>query len=214
MIRMDGQIEASGHNLAFTSEISLSISEFSNSAYYGFLYPSDGGIIDSDTATVAIKQELYKGGSLVPQANYSLKWYKLPAAVSFSTANSVNIVANDVDSKLSIKVEFIIGGEVVATAICEVSDETDPLFLSVDYSGTTMLTSSGATSEVTGTYKVKKVGTGEAVPGFTFTTSFTKANGATFTPATAPTATGFKVTYADVNSAGGNVTFYAQGTKA
>lgn len=77
-IRMDGEIEASGHNLSYTSEIPLAISEFSNSAYYGFLYPSDGGIIDGDTATVKVTQELYKGGSLVPQSNYSLKWYKMP----------------------------------------------------------------------------------------------------------------------------------------
>ena len=47
-IRMDGEIEASGHNLGYTSELPLAISEFSNSAYYGFLYTSDGGIIDGD----------------------------------------------------------------------------------------------------------------------------------------------------------------------
>ena len=213
-IRMDGEIEASGHNLAYTSEIPLAISEFSNSAYYGFLYPSDGGIIDGDTATVKVTQELYKGGSLVPQSNYSLKWYKMPSTTAWSTANSVSLVADDVDSKLSVRAEFIIGGEVVATAICEVSDETDPLFLAINYSGPTMLTSSGTTSEVTATYKVKKTGTGEEVSGFTFTTAFTKTNGAAFTPANAPTTTGCKLTYADVKSAGGNITGYIQGTKS
>ena len=211
---MDGEIEASGHNLAYTSEIPLAISEFSNSAYYGFLYPSDGGIIDSDTATVKVTQELYKGGSLVPQSNYSLKWYKMPSTTAWSTANSVSLVADDVDSKLSVRAEYIIGGEVVATAICEVSDETDPLFLAVNFSGPTYLTSSGATSEVTATYKVKKVGTGEEVTGFTFKTTFTKANGTAFTPANAPTTAGCKLTYADVKSEGGGVTGYVQGTKS
>lgn len=213
-IRMDGEIEASGHNLSYTSEIPLAISEFSNSAYYGFLYPSDGGIIDGDTATVKVTQELYKGGSLVPQSNYSLKWYKMPSTTAWSTANSVSLVADDVDSKLSVRAEYIIGGEVVATAICEVSDETDPLFLAINYSGPTMLTSSGATSEVTATYKVKKTGTGEEVSGFTFTTAFTKANGSIFTPANAPTSVGCKLIYADVKSAGGNITGYIQGTKS
>ena len=124
------------------------------------------------------------------------------------------MVADDVDSKLSVRAEFIIGGEVVATAICEVSDETDPLFLAINYSGPTMLTSSGATSEVTATYKIKRVGTGEEVSGFTFKTSFTKADGTAFTPANAPTTTGCKLTYADVKSAGGNITGYIQGTKS
>ena len=213
-IRMDGEIEASGHNLGYTSEIPLAISEFSNSAYYGFLYPSDGGIIDGDTATVKVTQELYKGGSLVPQSNYSLKWYKMPSTTAWSTANSVSLVADDIDSKLSVRAEYIIGGEVVATAICEVSDETDPLFLAINHSGPTMLTNSGTTSEVTATYKVKRVGTGEEVSGFTFKTSFTKADGTAFTPANAPTTTGCKLTYADVKSAGGNITGYIQGTKS
>lgn len=212
-IRMDGEVEASGHNLAYTSEISLSISEFSNSAYYGFLYPSDGGIIDGDTATVKVTQELYKGGSLVPQSSYSVKWYKMPSTTAWSTANSVSLVANDIDSKLSVKAEFIIGGEVIASAICEVSDETDPLFLAVNFSGPTMLTSSGTTSEVTATCKVKKTGTGEDVSGFTFSTTFTKSDGTAFTPTNAPTSTGFKMTYADVKSAGGNVSYYTKGTK-
>lgn len=102
----------------------------------------------------------------------------------------------------------------VATAICEVSDETDPLFLAINHSGPTMLTNSGTTSEVTATYKVKRVGTGEEVSGFTFKTSFTKADGTAFTPANAPTTTGCKLTYADVKSAGGNITGYIQGTKS
>ena len=60
----------------------------------------------------------------------------------------------------------------------------------------------------------KEVGTGEEVSGFTFKTSFTKADGTAFTPANAPTTTGCKLTYADVKSAGGNITGYIQGTKS
>lgn len=213
IIRMEGDVEASGHTLSFNSDISLAISEYSDSTYNGFLYVTNGGIVDSEHTAVNLTPELYKGGSKMT-AGYTLKWYKMPATVSFSTANSVSIGVSAIDSRLTIRCEFIVNAVVVAEAFVELSDETDPFFLDTEFSGPSQLTSSGATSSVDITYKVKRVGTGEVITGFSFSTVVTGAKGQPIVLKNAPTATGCKVTFDDVKGAGGNITGYVTGTKA
>lgn len=211
-IRMDGQIEASGHNLSFTSEISLAISEYSDSAYNGFVYATNGGIIDETSETVTLTQELYKGGDVVTSDNYSVQWRKLPATTVYSTARELTLGVDDIDSKQLFICEFLVGGEIVANFIQEVSDETDPYFIDVTWSGRTKIASTDGT--LTGQCKVKKVGTGAEQSGFTFSVAMTGTDGTSFTPDTAPTASGVvTLTYADVQEAGGNVTGYITATK-
>lgn len=213
IIRMEGDVEASGHTLAFSSDISLAISEYSDSMYNGFLYMTNGGIVDSEHTSIIVTPKLYKGGSEVV-SGYTLKWYKMPSTASFSTANTVSITAADIDSRLTLRCEFIIAGIVVAEALVELSDETDPFFIISEFSGPSQLTSSGATSSVDIAYKVKRVGTGEVITGFSFATVTTGAKGQTITLKNAPTSTGCKVTYDDVKAAGGSVTGFVTGTKS
>lgn len=212
-IRMDGQIEASGHNLSFSSEISLAISEYSDSAYNGFVYATNGGIIDEESETVTLTAELYKGGDVVDPTNYTVQWRKLPATTNFSTLKTLTLGVDDIDSKNLFICEFIIDGEIVANFIQEVSDETDPYFIDVDWSGKTKIASTDAT--LTGTAKVKKVGSGEVHSGFSFTVKMTDIKGAAFSPTTAPTSAGVvTLTYADTQRAGGNITGYITATNS
>ena len=104
-------------------------------------------------------------------------------------------------------------GEVVANYIQEVSDETDPYFVDVEWSGKTKIASTDGT--LTGQCRVKKVGSGIVQDGFTFSVAMTGTNGTVFTPATAPTATGvITLTFDDAKRAGGNITGYITATNS
>ena len=210
-ITMAGKIEASGHSLQFSVDIALAISEYTDSAYSGFIHVSNGGIIDEDSETIVLQQVLYKGGDIVPSANYTVEWFKDSALEPFSTSSSVNLTQADIDSKNIIRCTFKVNAEVVASYAQEVSDETDPYFIDVVWNGKTKL----ATGEsATGQCKVKKVGSGEVQTGFTFAITMTNTAGAAFTPATLPTAAGvIYLTFADAQNAGGNITGYIVATK-
>lgn len=210
-ISMSGQIEASGHSLSYSVDIALSISEYTDTAYNGFIHTTNGGIIDEESETVSLTQELYRGGDIVPSANYSCKWYKGSASEPFSTAKNVSLGQSDIDSKNIIRCDFIVDGEVIACHFQEVSDETDPYFIDVTWTAKTKL----ATGESTiGQCRVKKIGSGEVQSGFSFAISMTDIKGVAFTPATAATSAGvITLTFADAQRAGGNITGYITATK-
>lgn len=213
-IRMVGKIEASGHELSFSSEIQLAISEYTDSAYNGFVYATNGGIIDETNQSITLTAELYKGGELVATDNYTHQWRKLPNTDTLAqqTDGSLILAADDIDSKSLIICEFIVDGEIVSSFVQEVSDETDPYFIDVEWNGSTKL-SNGAT--LTGQSKVKKVGTGVAQSGFTFAIVMTKRDGTSFSPDTAPTSAGvITLTYSDAQEAGGNITGFITATKS
>lgn len=212
-IRLDGKIEASGHQLDFSSEIAIAISEYTDSAYVGFIYDKNekGGIIDDINTSVTLTQELYASGQLVPKSDYSVKWRLLPSDTIFSTASEITLSASDIDSKQSVICEFIIDGTIVASYIMEVSDESDPYFVNVTWDGSTTMTKD---STLVGQCQVKKVGTGVVQTGWTFAVTMTKTDGGAFSPTTAATSAG-KITlvYADVKNAGGSITGYIKATK-
>ena len=212
-IRLDGKIEASGHQLDFSSEIAIAISEYTDSAYTGFIYDKNekGGIIDDTNTSVTLTQELYASGQLVPTSDYSVKWRLLPSDTVFSTNSEITLSASDIDSKQSVICEFIIDGTIVASYIMEVSDESDPYFVNVTWDGSTTMTKD---STLIGQCQVKKVGTGVVQTGWTFAVTMTKTDGGAFSPTTAATSAG-KITlvYADVKNAGGSITGYIKATK-
>lgn len=212
-IRLDGKIEASGHQLDFSSEIAIAISEYTDSAYSGFIYDKNekGGIIDDTNTSVTLTQELYASGQLVPTSDYSVKWRLLPSDTVFSTNSEITLSASDVDSKQSVICEFFIDGTIVASYIMEVSDESDPYFVNVTWDGSTTMTKD---STLVGQCQVKKVGTGVVQTGWTFAVTMTKTDGSAFSPTTAATSAG-KITlvYADVKNAGGSITGYIKATK-
>ena len=212
-IRLDGKIEASGHQLDFSSEIAIAISEYTDSAYTGFIYDKNekGGIIDDTNTSVTLTQELYASGQLVPTSDYSVKWRLLPSDTVFSTNSEITLSASDIDSKQSVICEFIIDGTIVASYIMEVSDESDPYFVNVTWDGSTTMTKD---STLIGQCQVKKVGTGVVQTGWTFAVTMTKTDGGAFSPTTPATSAG-KITlaYADVKNAGGSITGYIKATK-
>lgn len=211
-IRMTGKIEASGHELNFSSEIQLAISEYTDSAYNGFVYASNGGIIDEVNETITLTEEFYKGGEVVSPDNYTRQWRKLPDTTVLGTSSALRLAADDIDSKSLIICEFKVGGEIVASFVQEVSDETDPYFIDIEWSGSTKLS---VNASITGQCAVKKVGTGVKQTGFSFATVMTGISGAAFSPATAATTAGLiTLTYADAQKAGGNITGYVTATKS
>lgn len=213
VIRMTGDIESSGHKLTFDVFIGLEIAEYSDNEYTGFLNASNGGIIDQEGETITVTPMLYKGGSKMT-SGYTAKWLKPPYTNPFSTAGVVTLGRDDIGSRLDLMCQFLIGSNVVDTRIITLSDEIDPYYVACESSGTTMLESTGVNSSVTFSYKVKKMGTGEVIGGHTFSTVLTGAQGQTIALINAPTASGCKVTYADVKTAGGNITGHITATKA
>lgn len=213
IIRMTGDIEASGHNITFDIFIGLDIAEFTESGYTGFLSVTNGGIIDEEGETIKVTPSLYKGGSKMT-SGYSVKWLKPPYSTIFSTAGTVTLGRDDIDSRLNLMCQFVVDGAVVDTRIITLSDEIDPYFVSCEYQGTTMLEATGANSSVIFTYKVKKMGTGAVVSGYTFTTTLTGARGQVVTPTVPPTASGCTIRYEDVKNAGGNLTGNVTATKS
>lgn len=213
VIRMTGDIESSGHNLTFDVFIGLEIAEYSDNEYTGFLSVTNGGIIDQEGETVTVTPMLYKGGSKMT-SGFTVKWLKPPYTTAFSTAATVALGRNDIDSRLDLMCQFLVGSDVMDTRIISLSDEIDPYYVACEASGTTMLESTGVNSSVNLTYKVKKMGSGEVIPGYTFVTVLTGARGQAISLANAPTATGCKVTYADSKAAGGGITGHVTGTKS
>ena len=212
VIRMTGDIDASGHQLSFDIFIGLEIAEYSDSEYTGFLGVTNGGIIDQEGETIVVTPTLYRGGSKM-NGGYTVQWLKPPYLTPYSTNPSVTIGRDDIDSRLDLMCRFLVNGAVVDTRLISLSDEVDPSFIVAEASGTTMLESTGVNSSVTLTYKVKKTGSGVIQTGFTFTTVMTGANGQPVSLATPPTATGCTVTYADAKAAGGNITGFVTGIK-
>lgn len=213
IIRLVGDIEASGHNLTFDVFIGLEIAEYSDNEYTGFLSMTNGGIIDQEGETIVVTPSLYKGGSKMT-GGYTVQWLKPPYISAYSTANTVTIGRNDIDSRLDLMCRFLVDGLVVDTRLVSLSDEIDPYYIACEASGTMMLESTGVNNSVAITYKVKKMGTGAVIPGYTFATVLTGARGQTITPTTAPTATGCKITYADVKTAGGGITGHVTSTNS
>lgn len=210
-IRMTGKIEASGHMLDFESEIPIAISEFTDAAYNGFIYVEHGGIIGDVNTSETMTVKLYLGPTEVEQGGYTVQWRKLPSTEIYSTNKSVTLTAKDIDSRNMFICEFMVGGLIVATAFIEISDETDPYFADVAWDGPTTL-AEGVT--ITGQCRIKKTGTGEVQTGWTFEVKMTKRDGSAFTPTTAPTSAGVvKVSYTDVNNAGGGIAGHILGKK-
>ena len=209
-IRLDGQIEASGHALSFSTEIPVAISEYTDSAYYGFIYVTNGGIIDDNHQSVTLTQELYSAGEVVPQSAYTVRWRQLHSG-GWSTDNSLTVRADQIDSKASYICEFFVDGVSVASYIQEVSDESDPYFVTVNWNGSTTLQPNAT---VIGTIKVKKVGTGVEQSGWTFSVLMTKRDGTDFAPETAVSGATVTLTYNDVSNAGGSITGYIMATKS
>ena len=212
-IRMTGKIEASGHQIDFGSEISIAISEYTDSAYTGFIYDKNekGGIIDDANGSVTLTQELYASGQVVPKSDYTVKWRLLPSDTIFSTSSEITLTANDINSKQSVICEFIIDNTIVASYIMEVSDESDPYFVTVAWDSSTTLEKDAT---LTGQCQVRKTGTGAVQTGWTFAVTMTKTNGSAFSPTTAATSAGkITLTYADVKNAGGSITGYMKASK-
>lgn len=210
-IRMTGKIEASGHMLDFSSEIPISISEYTDAAYNGFINVEHGGIIDDVNSTETMSVTLYLGPAEVEQGGYTVQWRKLPSTDIFSTEKNVTLTKADIDSRNSFICEFLVDGLIVATSIIEISDETDPYFVGVNWDGPTTL-HEGAT--ITGQCVVRKTGTGETQTGWAFDVKMTKRDGSAFTPTTAPTSAGVvKLSYTDVSNAGGGIAGHILATR-
>lgn len=211
IITMRAQIEASGHNLTFESSIDLKISEYTDSEYNGFLSVTNGGIIDEEGETITVTPDLWKGGSKM-NGGYTVEWLKPPYASAFSTANTVTIGRNDIDSRLNLMCRFKVDGKVVYTDITTLSDEIDPYFIRCDRNGSDKLAVGGSVSFA---YKLCKQGTGAVITSIpmTYATTVTGAQGQVITLANTPTNTGCTVTYNDVKGAGGNITGSVIGTE-
>ena len=121
------------------ANIDIRLEEMVGDPYFGFIEVTDGAVIDDNTPEVTATAILYKGGSIMKN-DVTYVWNKVtPNGLEVIPNNSTNpnkqvFKSSDVESELTVKVEFKYLGETVAEYLKTISDEKDTLYLNISLS--------------------------------------------------------------------------------
>ena len=217
-IGMGFKTQVSGIQIPANASIDIRLEETVGDPYQGYISATDGGVIDNDTPSTTLTSFLMKGGNKVI-TGVTYKWFKAvlggweAIAANPSKPNEIKRTANDIDTYSIIKCEFWIDGMMVFAATKTISDETDPLVLVTNPSGTQQLTKGAS---VTYTPKVVRRATG-VVDATYNKLSFTTYN-ATGDVITLPTGQivankSIRITRADVDNAKNKVRVHFNASK-
>lgn len=122
------------------STIDIRLEEMIGEPYDGVIEATEGGVVDDDTPQVTATAILYKGGSIITEG-VTYKWYRIgrdgqtEIKASPSTPNKMSFKDEDINSELTIKVEFFYNGVNVYNKTRTLSDETDTYYLRVKIEG-------------------------------------------------------------------------------
>lgn len=135
-----GVVEIGGYKASVTPSTSISLEEVAGDPYDSFINATNGGVIDNVTDNTVLTAYLRKGGSNVTEG-VTYKWYMdtesgyKPINSDGGKPNKKTIKETDVESNLVVKVEFVVGGEIISMATIQLYDETDPLVINTRPSG-------------------------------------------------------------------------------
>ena len=121
------------------ANIDVRLEEMVGDPYDGVIEVTEGGVIDDDTPEVTATSILYKGGSVIKE-NITYKWFRITTdgqkelKPNPATPHKMVFKAEDVDSELTIKVDFYDQGQFVYSVVRTLTDETDTLYLHVNIS--------------------------------------------------------------------------------
>lgn len=140
VITFEGKTKIAGVDYTIKSTIDIRLEEMVGEPYDAFIEATEGGVIDDNTPEVTCTAVLYKGGAEVTEG-VTYKWYKVgrdgttELKPSPASLNKMTFKDEDVDSELTIKVEFFYNGVNVYNKTRTLSDETDTYYLRVKQEG-------------------------------------------------------------------------------
>lgn len=217
-IGLNCKVEVSGVPIPASNTIPIRLEETVGDPYHGFISATDGGVIDNNTKSVTLTADLTKGGSYVTEG-VTHKWFKavlggweLRSGIA-QTPHKLLVTDDMVDTFALFKCEYWIGGVMVFAAVTKVSDESDPLILAKNPSGTTML---GRGGSVTYRPQVVRRGTGAVEPGYTklqFATFKADGTALVIPGAQIVPNTSIQITRTDVDNALGRVRIHFSASK-
>lgn len=171
---------------------SIDILRFENpgDTYVGSIEFTNGGVLTPDNTTTTLTGSLTLGGIAVTEKVTYLwkKWNGTTWVSTGKTTRSITVGLDDVDSQARYMLEFSVDGSVVTNAYFTVRDLSDPLEIVIDQPVDAMI---GSGDSLTYTAVVRRVGTTDNLPGYTFNYTLLKLDG---TEISSGVATGGKFT--------------------
>ena len=158
--------------------------------YVGSIEFTNGGVLTPGNTTTTLAGSLTLGGIAVTEkVTYSWKkWNGTTWVSTGKTTKSITVGLDDVDSQARYMLEFSVDGSVVTNAYFTVRDLSDPLEIVIDQPVDAMI---GSGESLTYTAVVRRVGTTDNLPGYTFNYTLLKLDG---TEISSGVATGGKFT--------------------
>lgn len=218
VISLSCTVMTGGFSTQVTADISVTRSEVSGEVYTGYLTATNGGIVDDANVSTTLTATLMKGGTPV-SGGITYKWYyNTPADTDAekdnwqpvtNTADKLGVSRDEVDTIKVYKCDFVVSGDVVASAFCEVRDDSDPLYIIPNPNQKEELLSSYQTS-ITYTPLVRRRGQSKNETGWSFSYVLSDAKGSTVRTASGSSVT---VDYTEMLSAGTDLDLLIIATK-
>ena len=179
--------------------------------YVGSIEFTNGGVLTPGNTTTTLAGSLTLGGIAVTEkVTYSWKkWNGTTWVSTGKTTRSITVGLDDVDSQARYMLEFSVDGSVVTNAYFTVRDLSDPLEIVIDQPVDAMI---GSGESLTCTAVVRRVGTADNLPGYTFNYTLLKLDG---TEISSGVATGgkFTITGQQLLDNGGTINWSVTATK-
>lgn len=121
------------------ANIDVRLEEMVGDPYDGVIDVTEGGVIDDGTPEITTTAILYKGGAVITEG-VTYKWYRITTEgkeeikPNPATPNKMQFKDVDINSELTIKVDFYYQNQIVYSVSKTLSDETDTLYLHVSIS--------------------------------------------------------------------------------
>ena len=179
--------------------------------YVGSIEFTNGGVLTPGNTTTTLAGSLTLGGIAVTEkVTYSWKkWNGTTWVSTGKTTRSITVGLDDVDSQARYMLEFSVDGSVVTNAYFTVRDLSDPLEIVIDQPVDAMI---GSGDSLTYTAVVRRVGTTDNLPGYTFNYSLLKLDGSEISSGVA-TGGKFTITGQQLLDNGGTINWSVTATK-
>lgn len=179
--------------------------------YVGSIEFTNGGVLTPGNTNTTLTGALTLGGIAVTGKVTYLwkKWNGTTWVSTGKTTKSITVGLDDVDSQARYMLEFSVDGSVVTNAYFTVRDLSDPLEIVIDQPVDAMI---GSSESLTYTAVVRRVGTTDNLPGYTFNYTLLKLDG---TEISSGVATGgkFTITGQQLLDNGGTINWSLTATK-
>lgn len=200
-----------GHTENVSAGIDITRFENPGDTYIGYVEFTNGGVLTQDNLTTELKAVLTLGGiETTDKVTYAWeKWNGTTWASTGKTTRTITVGVADVDSQARYRVAFKVSNSVVTYGYHVVRDLSDPLEIVIDKPVNAQI---GASETLSITATVRRVGTTDDLPGYTFNYSLMKLDGTVIASGVA-TGGKFTITGQQLTSNGGAINWSVTATK-